>query len=368
MFLVVASGSFTANAKNIHWITTADTADSLWGKTNSSTVAVIDNKFASLVQAATDGDYTFTKHNLIDDVGNSQYCAQYIGQIETSPDDAIILFISGGHNTLDKEMLVSALKASACRLTVAFIVDRSATDRNMALPLDSPITLPAPIFSLEADEKKTIANLFTNTSGNFILTAATTGSPLYTTGTNLGEIDLYASILTCNFSEMAYNGSLGWENLCRTTAMRVKELSGGKQIPEFLFSQQQMSAIPDIDSGNVQQNHTTTPAQETSDVSGEIMGLLKSSLDFLTDHSNSAADRMNVAASLEVLFTPEAAIKIVGTNNFIVRENPKEFLGRVSTSTLVTKIEPLDLKIEQNKDAGFRQISQLIVKEHIQNR
>ncbi len=114
-------------------------------------------------------------------------------------------------------------------------------------------------------------------------------------------------------------------------------------------------------------SESPTQGNGNPDNSEEILTLVKSSLEFISDKTNSVADRMNVAASLEVIFAPDAVIRIVGENGFIIRETASEFLGRISTSRLINRLVPLELSVEKNEDAGIRQIKHLFVKEEFQN-
>ena len=111
--------------------------------------------------------------------------------------------------------------------------------------------------------------------------------------------------------------------------------------------------------------HTTTPPSTTAEDDSDLLALLTKLLNVLVDKDNSHMERINTANSLEILFAPDAIVRILDDNGAIIRERPAEFLGRTATSRLVKDVVPIEVKTLRS---GYRrQITTLVVTEKIQN-
>ena len=373
-----------ANSQTIHWLTFIDTEDPNVGNLDKTGRNVLYNRFVNVVNAALhDAGYKSEIHDIYGAELSPERCKSEVERLNCSSDDIIVFYYIGhgthapAENNPYPQMLLGssdqsrfiplkwvhdALKLKGARLT--------ATIGMCCNVIQNVSAKNAPMFSvnygnveLTDKERTSIQNMFIGHKGDFLLCSASKGQSSLGGETPLGAMDLFTAVMVTVFEDMAYEGTLEWENLFGEVRHVVNRVTAGKQTP---FWNNNLSVankpVPQPISQPIAKNtNPSAPANNRLDLNNSTMvaNYITSFFDCIIDKRNSFNERENAANKLKEIFTSDAIVKFLPQdgNTVIDKENINDFLDVISTSRLLEKIIPVSYVVDGNK------ISQISIKQ-----
>ena len=250
--LLVCIITITANAQTIHWLTFIDTEDPNVGKLDINGRNVLYNHFVNVVNAAlTEKGYNSDIHDIYGTDLSPERCKMEVQNIKCEPEDILVFYYIGhgthaiGEDNPYPQMLLGSsdeqkfiplrwahdqLKSKGARLTLS--IGMCCNVLQTATPKKGPnFGVNYGNVKLTDTEIEAIQKMFLGHKGDFILSSASVGQASLGGDTPLGAMDLFTAVMVSIFEEMAYDGSLDWEDLFIEVKNIVNNVTGGKQTP-----------------------------------------------------------------------------------------------------------------------------------------
>lgn len=384
----------TANAQTIHWLTFIDTEDPNVGQLDINGRNVLYNHFVNVVNAAlTEKGYNSDIHDIYGIDLSPERCKMEVQNLKCSSEDILIFYYIGhgthaiGEDNPYPQMLLGSsdeqkfiplkwvhdqLKSKGARLTLT--IGMCCNVLQTATPKKGPnFGVNYGNVKLTDTEIKAIQKMFLGHKGDFILSSASVGQASLGGDTPLGAMDLFTAAMISIFEDMAYDGSLAWNELFTKVRILVNNVTGGKQTPFWENN---------LTSATVPTNKTTSPptpkpaSSNTSSIgkannkketnmldlnNGETVGnYLSQYFDFIIDSRNSFESRRKKTEELKKVFIDNAVIRMMSQDGNIIidREDIETFLGRISTSRILLKLAPYSYRHdgEQITELRIREI------------
>lgn len=382
-----------AQERTIHWLTFIDTTDGQVGEIDKTGRKVLYGHFVNVVNAALqEKGYKSDIQDFYDTSLSPDNCKKAVKALKCGPDD-IIVFYYIGHGThaqddpddypqmllgcgWDQEEQFVRLKEVheqflekdvRARLIVTIgmccnVVQSASAKGKASFSVNYGNTY------MSDTERKAIQNMFLGYKGDFLLSSASKGQSSLGGPTPLGEMDLFTAVLVTCFEDMAYAGELGWESLFSEVKSIVNEVTGGRQTPMFTpnvtkspFPSDTKQTKPVNTPGETLTGQTTggssSQQQRNND---EVLNVLSNNFDYIVDTRIDEVDRYRTGQEVLKAFADGALIKVIGKdgNKQVDLLSATQFIGRISTSRILTKVVPVSYKLN-NK----RQITMLEVRE-----
>lgn len=365
-----------ANAQTIHWLTFIDTEDPNVGKLDINGRNVLYNHFVNVVNAAlTEKGYNSDIHDIYGTDLSPERCKMEVQNIKCSPEDILVFYYIGhgthaiGEDNPYPQMLLGSndeqkfiplkwvheqLKSKGAKLTLS--IGMCCNVLQTASPKKGPnFGVNYGNVKLTDTEIAAIQKMFLGHSGDFILSSASVGQASLGGDTPLGAMDLFTAVMVSLFEDMAYDGSLDWNELFTEVRNIVNNVTGGKQTP---FWENNLTSAnlptrkttatptpkqvnPGVSSVGTQKVKKQTNMLDINDADA-VGNYLSQYFDYIIDSRNSSESRREKAEELKKIFTNNAIIRMMPQdgNAIIDREDIDTFLGRISTSRILLKIAP----------------------------
>lgn len=371
--LFVCILTITANAQTIHWLTFIDTEDPNVGRLDINGRNVLYNHFVNVVNAAlTEKGYNSDIHDIYGTDLSPERCKMEVQNIKCSPEDILVFYYIGhgthaiGEDNPYPQMLLGSsdeqkfiplkwvhdqLKSKGARLTLS--IGMCCNVLQTASPKKGPnFGVNYGNVKLTDTEIRAIQKMFLEYKGDFILSSASVGQASLGGETPFGAMDLFTAVMVSFFEDMAYDGSLDWEELFTEVRNSVNIYTGGKQTP-FWENNLISVNIPKgktttVPGGNINPgtggNKIVTKTTNMLDLNDAdaVGNYLSQYFDYIIDSRNSYENRRQKTEELKKMFANDAVVKMMPQdgNTIIDREDIDIFLGRISTIRILLKIAP----------------------------
>jgi len=388
--LFVCILTITANAQTIHWLTFIDTEDPNVGRLDINGRNVLYNHFVNVVNAAlTEKGYNSDIHDIYGTDLSPERCKMEVQNIKCSPEDILVFYYIGhgthaiGEDNPYPQMLLGSsdeqkfiplkwvheqLKSKGARLTLS--IGMCCNVLQTASPKKGPnFGVNYGNVKLTDTEIAAIQKMFLGHKGDFILSSASVGQASLGGDTPLGAMDLFTAVLVSIFEDMAYDGSLDWNELFTEVRNIVNNVTGGKQTP---FWENNLTSAneptrkttatptpkqvnPSASSVGKQKVKKQTNMLDINDANA-VGNYLSQYFDYIIDSRNSSESRREKTNELMKIFANNAVVRMMPQdgNTIIDREDIDTFLGRISTSRILLKIAPSSYRHDGKKILELR--------------
>jgi len=180
---------------------------------------------------------------------------------------------------------------------------------------------------------------------------------------------LFTAVLVSIFEDMAYDGSLDWNELFTEVRNIVNNVTGGKQTP---FWENNLTSAneptrkttatptpkqvnPSASSVGKQKVKKQTNMLDINDADA-VGNYLSQYFDYIIDSRNSSESRREKTNELMKIFANNAVVRMMPQdgNTIIDREDIDTFMGRISTSRILLKIAPSSYRHDGKKILELR--------------
>lgn len=381
--LLVCLITLAVNAQTIHWLTFIDTEDPNVGKLDINGRNVLYNHFVNVVNAAlTEKGYNSDIHDIYGTDLSPERCKMEVQNIQCSPEDILVFYYIGhgthaiGEDNPYPQMLLGSsdeqkfiplkwvhdqLKSKGARLTLS--IGMCCNVLQTVTPKKGPsFGVNYGNVQLTDTEIESIQNMFLGHKGDFLLSSASVGQSSLGGDTPLGAMDLFTAVMVSLFEDMAYDGSLDWEDLFVEVRNVVHHVTGGTQTPFWENNLTSANAptrsttkTPTPKQVNPGTNVKKTNMLDIND-SDAIGNYLSRYFDYIVDSRNSSESRKEKTEELRKLFINNAVVRMMPQdgNMVIDREDIDTFFGRISTSRILLKVVPSSYRHNGTKITELR--------------
>ena len=375
-------------AQTIHWITFIDTNDENVGKIDVLGRKVLYSHFVNEVNAALAPlGYNSDIQDFYGDRVTPENCKSSVELLRVNNPDDIIVFYYIGHGGrpitdpaymmehpypqmcmqlkfpeskyIPLEWVYKELSSKGARLSVTI---------GMCCNSLSNISIKErPTFSpnygatyMSGKKLARIQELFLAKKGNVLSTSA---SPTQISGcfkSDFGVIDRYTTVLCDIFNSVldTYDKTLTWDDLLEKISTIIDRNTNSEQTP-IHETHLVAATIPTAKTPNVptkqqvqQTQQQQTPGSTKKQGNGdEWINDLTNKLGTLINVNVGEYDRRQLEGDLNSLFAPGALVRILpqDSSTSIDKEDAKEFLGRLATSSLLLKVAVVEGTFDSNK-------------------
>lgn len=374
-------------AQTIHWLTFIDTKDANVGQIDVLGRKVLYSHFINEVNAALAvKGYQKDVQDFYGDELSPDNCKTALKLLRVNDPNDIIVFYYIGHGGrpstdtgymmehpypqmcmgqhdqskfIPLEQVDSVLRTKGARLCVTIgMCCNSLGDISIK---NGPLFTPNYGATYMSNNKiERIHDLFLKVKGSVLATSA---SPTQTSGcfrSDFGIIDRYTTVLCSIFEKELdkFTNELSWDLLLDNMSNIIDECTNGEQTPihetHLVAAQVPPTPTPvpptpqEIKKTQNQQTQNSTKSQGNGD---EWMNSLTKHLGTLINVNVGEYDRIKLEKELSGLFAPNAQVRFLGqdSDTSIDKEDASTFLGRLSTSRLLLKVDIVEGKFDSNK-------------------
>ncbi len=365
--LITLLVALSVNAQVIHWITFIDTKDPELKECDSRAREVLYQRFIDVVNySLRDKGYSSNKYDEYGDNMTPEKCDSIINNLRCDPYDIVVFYYIGHGEHISSSDVFPHLTfgySSRDKFRSLLSVHNTLKKQNPALLVTigmccniygSNNSKEEPVFNADSKgavyctgtEQQAIQKLFLGHKGDILVASASPGeeSRGATSKRYGGEIDMYSAVFMNHFEDGAAEGDLEWHALLDSVSERVQFLRHGEQTP--------------INQYNI---------RETA-----ILDINQILLDKLNDGFAKLLDRKllykekrdRIIPSLLTLFSPDALIKTVGSDDMTVvdRDTANEFIRRMATNEVPREVTPIPGSIKKSSNNSITELKVKIKK------
>ena len=369
IFLMFALLASQVQAKTIHWLTFIDTTDPKVGDIDKNTHIILYSHWIDLVNATLkDNGYSV---NVIDVYGNEtsqKKCTNTVQNLRCDKDD-IVMFYYVGHGTentgVNKFPLLcmaendprkfvpftwihNSLKDLGARLTISIAMCCNA--RQGVPGMTSPeLSANYGVTYVDDNMAKAIKAMFLNYAGDLIVASASPAESSYPCNSGLGLTDFFTLSLLKQFNVvLPGNSSSDWQSMLTEIRTEVKnnvmQSYGESQTAMWINNLNSVSTPP-----------KTKPEKPDGEVekrgdNSDIKSKLNKILTFISSENADDDDREKMANSFEGVCAKKLIVRMMSQDGDVVvdKEPISDFLGRISTSSLLKNVSVVDFEMNQD--------------------
>ena len=386
LLIALLATLWSANAQTIHWITLFDTRDERIGEAEVYTHKYFYSRFVNVVNAAlAEKNYNSDIHDYYDVATNPENCKRAVENLEISDDNDIIIFYYSGHGgrpdvdkqdinshpfpqmclgqNLDNKMIPlewvhNQLKKKGAKLVITVGSCCNSTDPGISPKTKPQFAANLRSASLAANQVEAIQKMFTEYSGDIITTEATPTQYGWVGPFFNGYFHIYGGSIITTFEDYTSARQYNLEEFFKkvnvnvtteaakhnktlnpVTWFNVRHRSGGEQ--------NRRDEPENLDLNNIVNNNGRTDERNNE---------LSQYLDYISDGNISIMNRDVQAQKLKRLCSSGTMVKILAQDADVVvdKEDIYDFCDRISSSDMLMKVVPIDVRLSQNRITEIR--------------